>query len=85
MFVSPRRGHVVVTDPQDVTDNVVKFFKTLPSSSYMAFDSGYKYIYDKYNDKYRYIPCNSDVAGQVYKQTPNLILGSPPLVSLAVY
>ena len=70
MFVSPRRGHVVgVTDPQDVTDNVVKFFKTLPSSSYMAFDSGYKYIYDKYNDKYRYIPCNSDVAGLCVQTT----------------
>ena len=69
-FVSPRRGHVVgVTDPQVITDNIVDFFKTLPSSSYMVFDSGYKYVYDKYNDKYRYIPCNSDIAGLCVQTT----------------
>ena len=69
-FVSPRRGHIVgVTDPQVVTDNIVNFFKTLPSTSYMVFDSGYKYVYDKYNDKYRYIPCNSDIAGLCVQTT----------------
>tara|TARA_B100000085_G_scaffold147245_1_gene134017 strand:+ start:1079 stop:3331 length:2253 start_codon:yes stop_codon:yes gene_type:complete len=69
-FISPRRGHIVgVTDPQVVTDNIVDFFKTLPSSSYMVFDSGYKYVYDKYNDKYRYIPCNSDIAGLCVQTT----------------
>ena len=85
-FVSPRRGHVVgVTDPQVITDNIVDFFKTLPSKvSYMVFDSGYKYVYDKYNDKYRYIPCNSDIAGLCVQTTIQADPGSLPLVSLAV-
>ena len=33
------------------------------SSSYAVMDSGYKYMYDKYNDKYIYVPLNGDVAG----------------------
>ena len=40
-----------------------------PSSSYIVYDSGYKYIYDKYNDVYRYIPCNGDVAGLCLQTT----------------
>ena len=35
----------------------------------MVFDSGYKYIYDKYNDVYRYVPCNGDVAGLCLQTT----------------
>ena len=64
VFVSPRRGNVIgVTNSTTATDNIVNFFDLLPSSSYMVFDSGYKYIYDKYNDVYRYVPCNGDIAG----------------------
>lgn len=33
------------------------------SSSYVVYDSGYKYMYDRYNDVYRYIPMNGDIAG----------------------
>lgn len=63
-FLSPPRAKLIgVTDPQDQAENVVDFFKGVPSTSYMVLDSGYKYIYDKYNDKYRYIPCSSDTAG----------------------
>ena len=63
-FVSPRRANVIgVSNTTTVTDNMVDFFDQLPSSSYLVFDSGYKYIYDKYNDVYRYIPCNGDLAG----------------------
>lgn len=63
-FISPRRGDVIgYTDPNDITDNIVEFMKGVTSSSYVVIDSGYKYIYDKYNDKYRYIPCNADTAG----------------------
>jgi hypothetical protein len=32
-------------------------------SSYVVADSGYKYMYDKYNNTYRYIPLNGDIAG----------------------
>ncbi len=33
------------------------------SSSYVVADSGWKYMYDKYNNTYRYIPLNGDIAG----------------------
>ena len=70
LFVSPRRANVVgVSSGTTVTSNIIDFFKQLPSSSYMVFDSGYKYIYDKYNDVYRYIPCNGDVAGLCLQAT----------------
>lgn len=36
---------------------------TLPSSSYAVMDSAWKYQYDRYNDKYRWVPCNGDLAG----------------------
>jgi hypothetical protein len=70
VFVSPRRANVIgVANATTATDNIVDFFEQLPSSSYMAFDSGYKYIYDKYNDVYRYVPCNGDVAGLCLQTT----------------
>ena len=70
LFVSPRRANVVgVSNAGQQTDNIVNFFKLLPSSSYIVFDSGYKYIYDKYNDVYRYVPCNGDVAGLCLQTT----------------
>ena len=70
LFVSPRRANVIgVSNANTVTSNMIKFFDQLPSSSYIVFDSGYKYIYDKYNDVYRYIPCNGDVAGLCLQTT----------------
>ena len=70
LFVSPRRANVVgVSNTTTATDNVVNFFEQLSSSSYVVFDSGYKYIYDKYNDVYRYVPCNGDVAGLCLQTT----------------
>jgi hypothetical protein len=63
-FISPRRADVVgVTTGAQQTTNVVGFFNNLASSSYAVFDSGYKYMYDKYNDVYRYVPMNGDMAG----------------------
>ena len=70
LFVSPRRGNVIgLSNANTITNNIIGFFDTLPSSSYVVFDSGYKYIYDKYNDVYRYIPCNGDVAGLCLQTT----------------
>ena len=43
--------------------NTVDFRNALTSSSYGILDGGYKYAYDKYNDVYRYVPYNGDVAG----------------------
>ena len=62
--VSPHRESVVdVTSSKTQTDNVVQFFDALTSSSYVVFDSGYKYQFDRFNNKFQYIPLNADVAG----------------------
>ena len=64
VFISPRRADVVgVTTGAAQTNNVKGFFDNLSSSSYAVFDSGYKYMYDKYNDVYRHVPLNGDIAG----------------------
>jgi hypothetical protein len=63
-FISPARADVVdVANAITQTQNVVGFADGLPSSSYAVIDSGYKYMYDKYNDVYRYVPLNGDIAG----------------------
>ena len=63
-FVSPYRSATVgVALSSTATENVKVAFDLCPSSSYMVFDSGYKYMYDKYNDVYRYVPMNGDTAG----------------------
>ena len=63
-FVSPYRAATVgVATSNTATANVVAAFDLCPSSSYMVFDSGYKYMYDKYNDVYRFVPLNGDIAG----------------------
>lgn len=43
--------------------DIVAYRDSLPASSYAVMDSGWKYQYDKYNDVYRWIPCNGDTAG----------------------
>lgn len=65
-FFSPKRSDVIgLTDGDTITRNMVNYFDQLPSTNYGIFDSGYKYIYDKYSDVYRYVPCNGDIAGLV--------------------
>jgi len=54
---------VGVTNTTTQTTNLIKYFSSLSSSSYAIFDSGYKYTYDRFNNKFVYIPCNADVAG----------------------
>ena len=44
-------------------ERTLAFFDGMTSTSFAVFDSGYKYMYDRFNDKYRYVPCNGDVAG----------------------
>ena len=64
VFVSPERTDVVnVSNSTTQTTNVKGFFDGIRSSSYVVFDSGYKYTYDKYNDVFRYVPLNGDIAG----------------------
>jgi len=64
VFASPERADVVnVTNSNTQMSNVKGFFDTISSSSYVVFDSGYKYMYDKYNDQFRFVPLNADIAG----------------------
>ena len=64
VFASARRSDVVnIANTNTQKDNVVSFFNGIGSSSYVFFDSGYKYMYDRYNDVYRYVPLNGDTAG----------------------
>ena len=64
VFASPERSDVVnVADDNTAKDNVIAFFNGIRSSSYVSIDSGYKYAYDRYNDVYRFVPLNGDVAG----------------------
>ena len=68
-FVSPHKGNQIASSGNTALtstqqkENTLAFFSDLTSTSYAVFDSGYKYVYDRFNDKYRYIPCNGDVAG----------------------
>ena len=62
--VSPHRANVVnVNDTTTQTNNLLRYYSSLSSSSYAVFDSGYKYTYDRFNNEFRYLPCNPDVAG----------------------
>ena len=62
--LSPYRAGVVnITNTTTQTDNIIKFYSSLQSSSYAVFDSGYKYTYDRFNNEFRFIPTNADVAG----------------------
>lgn len=53
------------------TNNIVKFFNGVTSSNYAVFDAGYKYTYDRFNNKFFYLACNSDVAGLMARTSIN--------------
>ena len=61
-MISPQRGDVV-NNPNNELDATKTFRNLLRSTSYAVLDSGYKYMYDRYNDLYRYVPLNGDTAG----------------------
>jgi len=70
--ISPHRADVVdVANSDTQTTNVVSFFSPLSSSSYAVFDDGYKYTYDRFNNLFRYIPCNADIAGLMCRTNIN--------------
>ena len=71
-FVSPNRGSflndtaagsVTVYSNSQITDNLVSYFSPITSTTFGVFDSGYKYMYDRFNDTFRYVPMNGDIAG----------------------
>ena len=62
VFVSPQRASVVNNSGSEVsaiTDELSSYTR----SSFAAMDSGWKYMYDRYNDNYVWVPCNADTAG----------------------
>ena len=78
VFISPRREDVVnIANSTTQTANVKNFFDGLASSSYAVFDSGYKYQFDKFNDVFRFVPLNGDIAVFVQTQTQLQTHSSP--------
>ena len=71
-FISPYRkafitdtsaGTVTVNNDETITENILEFYSPVTSSSYAVFDSGYKYMYDRFANTFRYVPLNGDIAG----------------------
>jgi phage tail sheath protein FI len=66
VFLSPSKSAVLKTGDlpnADAQANIVSWANSVSSSSYAVIDSGYKYRYDRYNDRYVYTPLNGDIAG----------------------
>ena len=62
VFLSPEKADCVDNAGSETTD-IRAYRDTLTSTSYAVLDSNWKYQYDKYNDVYRWVPLNGDVAG----------------------
>ena len=72
-FISPYRGAALtdtssqtavnVNPSELITKNVISFFSSVASTTYAVFDSGYKYMYDRFSNTFRYVPLNGDIAG----------------------
>ncbi len=63
VFASAEKADVVNNGGKDESADTKQWADVVRSSSYAVLDSGYKYQYDKYNDVYRFIPYNGDIAG----------------------
>jgi Phage tail sheath protein subtilisin-like domain/Phage tail sheath C-terminal domain len=64
LFISPKLQNVLNKSQLAATNATITTRNAYDiNSSYVVMDSGWKYIYDKYNDKFRYIPLNADIAG----------------------
>ncbi len=63
-FLSPSgSGESLQLKADTVTDNIVSYYSPITSSSYAVLDSGYKYMYDRFNQQFRYVAMNGDIAG----------------------
>ncbi len=66
VFISPEdvdSGEVIIGDGSTAVNKIIDYRNELGSNSYSVLDSGYKYQYDRYNDVYRWVPMNGDIAG----------------------
>jgi len=71
-FISPNKGTFItgagtttasLNSVVATTDNVIEYYAPITSSTYAVFDSGYKYMFDRFGSTFRYIPLNGDIAG----------------------
>ena len=66
-FISPDKTTFLtgstLRSSDDITNNVLDFFAPITSSTYAVFDSGFKYMFDRFGNTFRYIPLNGDIAG----------------------
>jgi len=63
VFISPQLNNVVNNAGNETTSISAWITSLARSSSYVVADSGFKYMFDKYNNVYRYVPLNGDIAG----------------------
>jgi Phage tail sheath protein subtilisin-like domain/Phage tail sheath C-terminal domain len=61
-FISPDDA-TARSNPGNEATSIVNWFGAVADSTYYVSDSSYKYMYDRYNDVYRYVPLNGDIAG----------------------
>lgn len=64
--LAPELADVVNNAGAEVTDSVA-FRNTLTSSSYASMVDNWKYMIDRWNDAFVWIPCSSDLAGCIIK------------------
>jgi hypothetical protein len=62
-FLTPPTAAVVNNRGDEVTDIGTWLSSLSRTTSYAVADCGYKYLFDKYNNTYRYVPLNGDIAG----------------------
>lgn len=65
-LISPENtstGDPIIGSTSSEITAITTYRDALSSTSYAVLDSGYKYQYDRYNDKYRYVPLNGDIGG----------------------
>jgi len=71
-FISPNKSTFItnagtttasLNSATDTTDKVIEYYASITSSTYAVFDSGYKYMFDRFGNTFRYIPLNGDIAG----------------------
>lgn len=62
-FISPQYTDVIDNSGNEATDVVDTRNQLNVNSSYAIMDSGWKYQYDKFADKFRWMPLNPDIAG----------------------
>tara|TARA_R100001594_G_scaffold109895_1_gene144633 strand:- start:886 stop:3033 length:2148 start_codon:yes stop_codon:yes gene_type:complete len=71
-FISPNKSTFIanagtesasLSSDVETTDAVLSYYAPITSSTYAVFDSGYKYMFDRFGSTFRYIPLNGDIAG----------------------